>query len=140
MQSDQNHHWAYFGWCVQSDQNHHWAHFGYCVQSDQNYHWAHFGCLRYKLLSCKEDWSDCANANVDLSLCLAHISEGTFSDVMAHIFIQKNLDSSNTDGSFTMPNSKSFLSPYKILPTAQENKYLGKFSHFITKLYVVCTH
>ena len=28
---------------------------------------------------------------------------------------------------------------YEILPTAQENKYLRKFSYFIMKLYVVCT-
>ena len=28
--------------------------------------------------------------------------------------IQSNLDSSNTDGSFTMANSNSFLSPYEI--------------------------
>ena len=54
--------------------------------------------------------------------------------------IQSNLDSSNTDGSFTMANSNSFLSPYEILPIAQENKYLWKFSYFIVKLYVVCTH
>ena len=33
-----------------------------------------------------------------------------------------------------------FMSPYEILPLAQENKYLRKFSHFIMKLYVVCTH
>ena len=50
------------------------------------------------------------------------------------------IDSSNTDSSLTMAHSNSFLSPYEILPTAQENKYLGKFSHFIMKLYVVCTH
>ena len=54
--------------------------------------------------------------------------------------IQSNLDSSNTDGSFIMANLNSFLSPYVILPLAQENKYLGKFSYFIIKLYVVCTH
>ena len=55
-------------------------------------------------------------------------------------YLQSNLDSSNTDGSFTMANSNSFLSPYEVLPIAQENKYLGKFSYFIVKLYVVCTH
>ena len=54
--------------------------------------------------------------------------------------VQSNLDGSNTDGSFTMANSNSFLSPYEILPTAQENKYLSKFSYFIMKLYVVCIH
>ena len=53
---------------------------------------------------------------------------------------QSNLNSSNTDGSFTLANSNSFFSPYKILPIAQEKKYLGKFSNFIIKLYVVCTH
>ena len=54
--------------------------------------------------------------------------------------IQSNLNSSNTDGSFTMANSNLFLSLYEILLLAQENKYLGKFSYFIMKLYVVCTH
>ena len=34
-----------------------------------------------------------------------------------------------------------FFSPYKILPIAQENKYLGiLFSYFIMELYVVCIH
>ena len=51
-----------------------------------------------------------------------------------------NLNSLNTDGSFTMANSNSVSSPYEILPIAQENKYLGRFSYFITKLYVVCTY
>ena len=46
--------------------------------------------------------------------------------------LQSNLDSSNTKCSFTMANSNSFLNPYEILPIAEENKYLGKFSHFIT--------
>ena len=44
--------------------------------------------------------------------------------------VQSNLNSSNTDGSFTMANSNSFLSPYEILPTAQENKYFGNFFLF----------
>ena len=34
------------------------------------------------------------------------------------IHIQSNLNGSNTDGSFTMANSNSFLSPYKIFPIA----------------------
>ena len=54
--------------------------------------------------------------------------------------IQYNLNGSNTDGSFTVDDSNSFFSPYKILPIAQENKYLGIFSYFIMELYVVCTH
>ena len=51
--------------------------------------------------------------------------------------IQSNLNSSNTKGSFTMANSNSF---FEIFPIAQENKYLGKFSYFIMKLYVMCTN
>ena len=34
--------------------------------------------------------------------------------------LQSDLDGSNTDGSFTMANANSFLSPYEILPIAQE--------------------
>ena len=61
--------------------------------------------------------------------------------IYTEIMVQSALDGSNTDGSFTiMANSNSFMSPYEILPLAQENKYLGKFSYFIMKLYVVCTH
>ena len=45
------------------------------------------------------------------------------------IYIQWNLNSSNTDGSFTIANSNSFLSPNEILPTAQGNKYLRTFSY-----------
>ena len=54
--------------------------------------------------------------------------------------IQYNLNGSNSDGSFTVDDSNSFFNPYKILPIAQENKYLGIFSYFIMDLYVVCTH
>ena len=60
---------------------------------------------------------------------------------LLHFFVvQSNLNSSNTDGSFIMANSNSFLSPCEILPISQEIKYLGKSSFFITKLYVVCIH
>ena len=54
--------------------------------------------------------------------------------------IQSNLNSSNTDGSFTMANSNSFLSPYKFLQIAPDNKYLEKISYFIMTLYAVYTH
>ena len=54
--------------------------------------------------------------------------------------VQYNLNGSNTDGLFTLDDSNSFFSPYKIFPIAQENKYLGIFSYFIVELYVVCTH
>ena len=56
---------------------------------------------------------------------------------------RKNLSDSNTNDSFTVDNSNSFLSPQEILPTAQENKYLRIariFSYFIIKMYVVYTH
>ena len=55
--------------------------------------------------------------------------------------IQSNLNSSNTDGLFTMANSNSFLSPYETRPKAQENKYLifREIFLFIIKLYVMCT-
>ena len=36
------------------------------------------------------------------------------------VLLQSNLNSSNTDGSFTMANSNSFLNSYEILPIAQE--------------------
>ena len=39
-----------------------------------------------------------------------------------------------------MANSNSLLTPYEILPVAQENEYLGKKSYFIMKFYFVCTH
>ena len=40
--------------------------------------------------------------------------------IYIYIYIQSNLNSSNTDGSFTMANSNSVLSPYGILPIHQE--------------------
>ena len=54
--------------------------------------------------------------------------------------LQSNLNSSNTDGSLTMADSNYFLSPYKILPTILEKKYLRKFFLFIIRLSVVYTH
>ena len=53
--------------------------------------------------------------------------------------LQSNLDSSNIDGSFTKANSNSFLSPYKMLPLAQENKYFGKFFLFYHEI-VCCVY
>ena len=49
-------------------------------------------------------------------------------------YIQYNLNGSNPDSSFTLDDSNSFFSPYKILPIAQEKKYLGIFSYFIMEL------
>ena len=51
--------------------------------------------------------------------------------------IQYNLNGSNTDGSFPVDDLNWFFSPYKILPIARENKYLGNFSYFIMALYGV---
>ena len=51
--------------------------------------------------------------------------------IQREIDVQSNHISSNTDGSFSMANSNSFW--VSILPVAQENKYLGKFSYFIMK-------
>ena len=56
-----------------------------------------------------------------------------------NVLIQSN-NGSNTDGSFTMANSNSFLGPYKILPTETENRCSWKFSYFIIKFNVECTH
>ena len=56
--------------------------------------------------------------------CQNHGLENHFS------LLQYNLNGSNTDGSFTVDDSNSFFSPYKILPIAQENKYLMIFFLF----------
>ena len=52
------------------------------------------------------------------------------------LFILYNLNGSNMVGSFTVDDSNPFLSPYKILPVAQENKYLGMF--FLCYHGIVC--
>ena len=65
---------------------------------------------------------------------------GKITNIEILFLLQSNLDGWNLDGLFTMTNSNSFLSPYEIHQIAQENKYLRKFSYFIVKLYVVCTH
>ena len=36
--------------------------------------------------------------------------------------LQSNLNSSNTDGSFTVANSNSFLSPYEMFSDSSRNK------------------
>ena len=41
--------------------------------------------------------------------------------------VQSSLNSSTTDGSFTMADSNSILSPKEILSIVQENKYLELF-------------
>ena len=79
-------------------------------------------------------------ANVVSFLITLIIKNKKFIIFRLFIYLQYNLNGSNTDGSFTVDDLNSFFSPYKILPVAQENKYLGIFSYFIMELYVVCTH
>ena len=50
--------------------------------------------------------------------------------VNSFINIQSNLNSSNTDGSFTMANSNSFLSPYQILLTAKKKRIVRDIFSF----------
>ena len=70
---------------------------------------------------------------------LMNLQYGNFESqpIIQELFIYSG---SNPDSSFTVDDSNSFFSPYKILPIAQENKYLEIFSYFIMELYVVCTH
>ena len=51
------------------------------------------------------------------------------------ILLQSNFNGSNTDGSFIMAYSNSFLSPYRKKTNSE-----GIFSYFIMELYVVCAH
>ena len=83
------------------------------------------------------------------------MSEGTFSNIAAHllnmyiyvvpyeigtfsVIEQSNLNISNTHDSFIIAHSNSFLSPYEVLPIAQENKYLGTFSYSILTYNNIC--
>ena len=52
--------------------------------------------------------------------------------------LQSNLDGSNTDGSFTMANSNSFVSPYEILPIAREKIFKEIF--FFYREIVCCVY
>ena len=65
-------------------------------ESDQNLHWAHFDDQWCKVSSCGQRrlWSDCADAQADLSLLCAHMSEGKFSHVIAHLvaFMPRKLE------------------------------------------------
>ena len=62
---------------------------------------------------------------------------------MIALLSEQNFNDSNTDGSFTMANSNSFLNPYEILLMAKENKYLRIFRGlfvFYHEMYVVYTN
>ena len=75
-----------------------------------------------------------------LKIILQFIMIGNVMFYNTKVMVQYNLNGSNTDGSCTVDDLNSFFSPYKILPIAQENKYLIFFSYFIMELYVVFTY
>ena len=63
---------------------------------------------------------------IDIVSTLCACLDGKHKEALRKIFEIYNtfksiLDSSNTDGLYTMANSSSFLSPYEILPIAPEN-------------------
>ena len=90
----------------------------------------------------KHFWSQLIQKNLRFCLSSGCIKSESFAEMEnEHPYnLQSNLNSSNTEGSFTTANSNSFLSPYEILPLAQGKQIFRKFSYFIMKLYVVCTH
>ena len=51
-------------------------------------------------------------------------------------YLQYNHNGSNTDGSFTVDDSNSFFSPYKILPIAQTKQIFADF--FLFHHGIVC--
>ena len=94
-----------------------------------------FCILKWALKTEIRPWV-CALLSINVISTLSHVLP-LFSRVAE---IQYNLNGLNTDGLFTVDDSNSFFSTYKILPIAQENKYLMIFSYSIMELYVVCTH
>ena len=75
-----------------------------------------------------------------ISLILREVSDSKQACISCKL--QSNFNSSNTDGSFTMADSKSCLSSYEILSTDQENKYLKIFlgMFLILSLNCMCIH
>ena len=66
----------------------------------------------YKMFSPSVSVNEVNNLSVQCWMCVIFYMQCA---------LQSNLDGSNTDGSFTMYHSNSFLSPYKILPIVQED-------------------
>ena len=54
--------------------------------------------------------------------------------------LQSNLDSSNTDGSFTMANSNYILSPYEILLTGLRKQIFREIFLFYHEIVCCVTH
>ena len=82
---------------------------------------------------------------IDLNLCWAHMSVGTFSIVAAHLIPSESVTMySRTaiprtpDGSFTMADSKLFLSPYEMFPIAPEKKYFRLFFLILSWNCMLC--
>ena len=84
------------------------------------------------------NWSTRLTTSFENEVLCAYVRYHAMNHPPANIckVIQYNLNGSNTDGSFTVDDSNSFFSPYKILPIAQENKYLGIF--FLFHYGIVC--
>ena len=78
-------------------------------------------------LSTQQFFIDRSKPVLSVAILLCLCADGFICGV-CFLSLQYNLNGSNTGGSFTVDDSNSFCSPYKILPIAQENKYLGIFS------------
>ena len=71
------------------------------------------------------------------SLKEKHLQGAKYTPLQKGDTLQSNLNSTNNDGSFTMSNSNSFLSPYEILLIAEESKCFGKFSFLFLRNFML---
>ena len=69
-----------------------------------------------------------------------YIYDMTYLLTSHQFYLQSNLNSSNTDGSFTMANSNSFFESLRNSSDSLRKQIFTDFSYYIMKLYVVCTH
>ena len=87
------------------------------------------GCSNYFFLNSANliyrgtDISKISESPLDFEITRVDCMWDTFA--LIHYHIELNFNNSNTDWSFTMADSNSFLSSLNSLPIAQENKYLG---------------
>ena len=82
------------------------------------------------LLSSRYDLNNVEREVKHQVIIIVTILANTENQLITRNNVQYNLNGSNPDGLFTPDDSNSFFSPYKILPIAQENKYLGIFFLF----------
>ena len=107
-----------------------------------------FSCVflnRYKKrIGRVQNWFGATSKNnfVSLTAVLSIVPRPSVFNEFPHCdaMLHSNLNSSNTDGSFTMVNSNSFLSPTKFFRQLKKTNTLGIFSYHFIKLYVVCTY